>query len=589
MAAYTYTKINWENEPSYNTPINETNLNHMDQGIFDLAYVKAEKEDAVFVNSISLDRKAGTSVGLDSVAAGYDTEASGVSSVAIGSNTSAKNGQAVAGGFNSKAWGNTSLAFGTNCITRLNAAESQAIGNNCIAGSANQMVFGQYNVEDTTGTYAEIVGNGSSGNESNARTLDWQGNETIAGDFTNGNGETLHGIYEALPVDTESGNPAVITDAFGGACKSLKLTLEPIQSGSGTPSPQNVRPISGRTQSVVAKTGKNLVNPSEGSFTSVASWVSLENVNANTVTNGTPIYLPEGTYTLSYAERTTAWTTQIFGADGSTIVNSSQNSVTFTVSADTLGYIRINVGYQQAVSFKIQIEVGSTATAYKAYNGETITRTYGTTIYGGSDDVTGDGATVTYDALVVSADTSIERVATNTTGKYRFYLTPPSVPVEPSSVDIPGDITSSVCLKTTAYNTYTCTEGASIREGRIILYLDAISGMSAADAKTYLVGKGAVFAYPLATSTTISLASQNVTLLHGDNVLTTDADSIEASYSADIALYIDKKITEGSQNNRSLSKGGSGDEEVKEEEKKEEEKKEEIETKEAEPLTKEVR
>ena len=240
MAGYTYTKINWENEPSYNTPINETNLNHMDQAIFDLAYVKAEKEDAVFVNSISLDRKAGTTVGRDSVAAGYDTEAEGLSSVAIGTNTSAKNGQAVAGGCFSKALGNTSLAFGNNCITRLDAAESQAIGNHCIAGSANQKVFGKYNVEDTTGTYAEIVGNGSSGNESNARTLDWQGNETIAGDFTNGNGETLHGIYEALPTDTESGNPAVITDAFGGACKSLKLTLEPVQSGSGTPSCLNV-------------------------------------------------------------------------------------------------------------------------------------------------------------------------------------------------------------------------------------------------------------------------------------------------------------------------------------------------------------
>ena len=56
--------------------------------------------------------------------------------------------------------------------------------------------------------------------------------------------ETL--VDSIFPVDTESGNPAVITDAFGGACKSLKLTLEPIQSGSGDPSPTNVRAISGR-------------------------------------------------------------------------------------------------------------------------------------------------------------------------------------------------------------------------------------------------------------------------------------------------------------------------------------------------------
>jgi hypothetical protein len=61
-----------------------------------------------------------------------------------------------------------------------------------------------------------------------------------------------NGIYDAilnvLPTDSASGNPCVITDAFGSACKSLKLTLEPIQSGSGTPSPSNVRPISGFTE-----------------------------------------------------------------------------------------------------------------------------------------------------------------------------------------------------------------------------------------------------------------------------------------------------------------------------------------------------
>lgn len=28
-----YTKINWENAPSKKTPINDTNLNHMDDGI----------------------------------------------------------------------------------------------------------------------------------------------------------------------------------------------------------------------------------------------------------------------------------------------------------------------------------------------------------------------------------------------------------------------------------------------------------------------------------------------------------------------------------------------------------------------------
>lgn len=69
------------------------------------------------------------------------------------------------------------------------------------ANSLSQHVFGQYNIEDepnefsTKGTYIEIVGNGhaKTGSEtedtrSNARTLDWSGNEQLAGSLTLGMG-----------------------------------------------------------------------------------------------------------------------------------------------------------------------------------------------------------------------------------------------------------------------------------------------------------------------------------------------------------------------------------------------------------------
>lgn len=52
-----------------------------------------------------------------------------------------------------------------------------------------------------------------------------------------------------LPVDTASGSIASFPDGTALVpAKSVKVTLEPIQSGSGTPSPDNVRPISGRTE-----------------------------------------------------------------------------------------------------------------------------------------------------------------------------------------------------------------------------------------------------------------------------------------------------------------------------------------------------
>ena len=53
---------------------------------------------------------------------------------------------------------------------------------------------------------------------------------------------------------TVTGNPITITDAAALPAKSLVMTIEPIQSGSGTPSPDNVRPISGLTSGTVQTT-----------------------------------------------------------------------------------------------------------------------------------------------------------------------------------------------------------------------------------------------------------------------------------------------------------------------------------------------
>jgi hypothetical protein len=61
-----------------------------------------------------------------------------------------------------------------------------------IAQRQSQHVFGEYNIADTMGTivtrgnYVEIVGNGTSNARSNARTLDWNGNEVLAGKLTVG-------------------------------------------------------------------------------------------------------------------------------------------------------------------------------------------------------------------------------------------------------------------------------------------------------------------------------------------------------------------------------------------------------------------
>lgn len=71
---------------------------------------------------------------------------------------------------------------------------SQAMGNWTTAQRKSQFVFGEFNDPDQSGTYGtrgnyvEIVGNGSMSKRSNARTLDWNGNEVLAGKLTVGAG-----------------------------------------------------------------------------------------------------------------------------------------------------------------------------------------------------------------------------------------------------------------------------------------------------------------------------------------------------------------------------------------------------------------
>lgn len=110
------------------------------------------KENPVFTGSISLGREEGTTVGEGSYAVGASVTASGAFSHAEG------------------------------FFTDASGSDSHAEGCGTIALGDYQHVQGKYNIKDTKGKYAHIVGNGSDADtRSNAHTLDWNGNGWYAG------------------------------------------------------------------------------------------------------------------------------------------------------------------------------------------------------------------------------------------------------------------------------------------------------------------------------------------------------------------------------------------------------------------------
>lgn len=118
--------------------------------------------------------------GAFSHAEGNMAEASGEAAHAEGTGTKAIGIRAHAEGYNSEAHGDNSHAEGRK--TKTIGANAHAEGNETIAASDNQHVQGKFNIEDTAGKYAHIVGNGTADNKrSNAHTIDWQGNAWYAG------------------------------------------------------------------------------------------------------------------------------------------------------------------------------------------------------------------------------------------------------------------------------------------------------------------------------------------------------------------------------------------------------------------------
>ena len=197
-----------------------------------------------------------------------------------------------------------------------------------------------------------------------------------------------------------------VEDADGGEA-DLTLNLEPHQSGSGDPSPDNVRPISGWTGAKVTRCGKNLCDFAD---------IPIE-ANVDKVTDF-PEYidLKAGTYTLSYtldktvtALRNRPAYTAINGAyiyGDPDIKTAGRGSWTFTLASDTtLRFFWWGYMVSEACTIgDIQLELGSTATDYEPYSGQTYDINFPSeagTVYGGTLDVT-NGELVVDRAIIAS-------------------------------------------------------------------------------------------------------------------------------------------------------------------------------------------
>lgn len=196
-----------------------------------------------------------------------------------------------------------------------------------------------------------------------------------------------------------TGNPIVLPE-YKSLVK-LEIKFSPKQAGTGDPSPDNVRPISGYDEVAVNVRGKNLFNISkiesteyitnngDGSLT-VVTPADSNGVSSRKTLRDLCGDITPGTYTLN-AESTGSEKWMYTPATNIWHYGTSK-TLTDEMLDSTLYLYASGVETTCTIS-NIQLELGSTPTPYKPYQpGTTATLTLPETIYGGTvDAVTGEG------------------------------------------------------------------------------------------------------------------------------------------------------------------------------------------------------
>ena len=533
---------------------------------------KMDKTNPTGTGALSINRKANTTVGANSVAIGDTCEANADQSYAEGAFTKASNGGAHAEGISTVASGGSAHAEGTSTTASGQAAHaegysttasgmgchsegtyttasgaygSHAEGNHTTAKNKAQHVFGEYNVADPStasatsrGTYVEIVGNGTNTTPSNARTLDWQGNETLAGDLIYNGDTSLTNklIYEK----TVSGSIATFTDGGNNIpCKSVKAQIVATQSGSGTPSPSNVRAIYGFSTINIQDSGKNLLDlrkQTDGTLNGEVLSVS-----------GSGNYFAAHVVFPLKANKKYIFTARVTRCDncariafrnfnnGTNIISSSlitttgNLSATYTPTEDMIVRLAFfsTFGSQAPTAVTIydncQVEIANSATAYEAYNGTTYTITLPETIYGGELECVGGSGKKTWYALtnLATAEWSAQG-----SGDSEFFVT------AITGIDT-AKLNDLLCNK---YKTLTPTVSNTddniigvISSGAYLRIRDKrYTASTINDFKTSLAD--CVVIYPLATPTTFTTTPESIPTLSGVNNIYADSGDVEVTY-----------------------------------------------------------
>lgn len=338
------------------------------------------------------------------------------------------------------------------------------------------------------------------------------------------------------PEIKESGNP-VLCYPVAGYPLGVKASWEPVQEGSGTPSPENIRPIKGRDSVQVEQCGENLLNIKL--VNEIVGRPTIKNDNGWLQVDGE---LQGGNLFLAigYVLRPGTYCAYLFGGDSmqdngvlwiygdvQALMEPKHRQAILTVknTSKVNVYLHVNSSFTLKTKFAVAIVSGSTApTTYTPYIGQTNTLTLPETVYEGEVDAVNGEGQETWKMLTLDGTTN------KFTQSDRFWRM--------QSNTAPGVVNGYVtmCSHFPA-NTFGGNQTGNYiftRADIMSRYFPDVNALNTYIAAQYAAGTPVQICYKLAEPVSFTATgAQPIPALAGVNTVLTDADSATVTGRAD--------------------------------------------------------
>lgn len=364
-----------------------------------------------------------------------------------------------------------------------------------------------------------------------------------------------HIVDMLCPPLEESGNP-VVCYPVAGSKLGVKVSWEPTQDGTGTPSPENIRPIHGRTQVKVERCGKNLINPETMVDKFLSSNGELIKADAKNKTSDYIRVKPNTQYTYQcggYTATLSDWTAWFYYQDNQGTISAiiskrcggenadgsiTGDTRTFTTPADCK-YLRIGSRHLSLLGAWVSLEEGSIPTGYVPYAGESKVLVLPDEIYGG--EVGADGAGQETWRILDLATANISLYGINDNGIANFALVTKENNLDTTS-GTKDFVSSSLPRDTAVFAAATSAGIMKANASTFYIRLKQSDAQNVAQAKAYLSSINAKIAYKLATPVPFqATGSGTIKALSGTNTILTDADALTVTGRAD-PIHIIKQL-----------------------------------------------